>query len=377
MATTTDRFELDLLYDVQGTGTIVAGNRVNLGETRLERDERAEIVYLEIISPVTGPGVVEDLASIIPFIDGRAYLGGTNVVIKADYNGSFMPLRQSVFGHALDWSFKQLSPGNLFGRSLATFGVPRSADSLINTTIKVKETINFVQVASRPGGSNVTQNRRVRAWGYRYKGEAALRRAFGNTYASSTPVLNDPSTNRKIPIPKTPLPVTLDNFTKFAGGQDQDEPTVNPFWRWSQPSTNTTPSTDYSMSFRDGRVASDEENLDFDFDENDALLIERLGIREAANLLDLEVRINDQVRPKGRFPTRVNENSQHFGLGDPYLPFDTPLWMPIPLLDTPFLIHNEIGVVQIRDDGTAIVAPTSTINGPTIGFAGKRIKLKK
>ena len=72
-----EHFELRCLCDYFHTGAQAVNTwarptplAVN-GE--LESDERGEVIYAEIWSPVTGLGVEEELLRIIPVLDGEEY----------------------------------------------------------------------------------------------------------------------------------------------------------------------------------------------------------------------------------------------------------------------------------------------------------------
>ncbi|GAI65721.1 unnamed protein product, partial [marine sediment metagenome] len=71
-----EHYELRLLADYLGGAQAVnvwarPSPATVVGE--LQRDERAEVVFAEIWSPVTGAGVEEELKKIIPVLDGDKY----------------------------------------------------------------------------------------------------------------------------------------------------------------------------------------------------------------------------------------------------------------------------------------------------------------
>ncbi|GAI88845.1 unnamed protein product, partial [marine sediment metagenome] len=105
-----EHYEMRLLADYIHTGVQVANTWVRpsprdvVGE--LEKNERAEVVYMEITSPVTG-GAEEPLRKVVPVLDGQRY--SEYVSLSGVYSSNMAPPKRSIWG------------GNLY-----SFGKPMS-----------------------------------------------------------------------------------------------------------------------------------------------------------------------------------------------------------------------------------------------------------
>ncbi len=317
----------------------------------LERDERAEVVFAEIWSPVTGAGVEEELKKIIPVLDGEKY--GEYVSLSG--------IRSSVMAPP---------KGRIWGAKLYSFGTPMSSNPLLSTTLKYSESITLETLVGAT--TAITQPYRIRLWGYIYKvGE--LSRIFGTMLFPAQ--LVDRARNRVLTISKAAIPVNGDTWRTLPGGKDQSIPKINPLIRYAYNLKATDgKSGDYQFRYQTGNVAESEENLYFDFDSLDAILVEGLGIRPdaAGNLAKTALKIAGDYHPKGLIPTTLTNNPLHFGWADPFFPDTIPLYYAIPKLERPYLIWNEIGQVIAQDGGTTAVV----INALIAALTGIRIEMK-
>lgn len=354
-----EHYELRLLCDYLHTGAQAVNTwarptplAVN-GE--LETHERGEVVYAEIWSPVTGLGVEEELRKVILVADGEEL-------------GSYISLsgiRATVMAPPKD---------RIWAGRLVAFGTPMSNNPLLNTTVKYKHSIT-VNCQAGPTVA-ITQDYRVRLWGYVYQ-ETELPRVFGTMMFPAQ--LRDSARNRTITLSKSPIAVNGDSWLTLPGGKDQSIPKINPFVRWAYNLLATDGMQgDYQLRFDVGNVNESEENMYFSFDEKDALLIQGLGVKAAANLARTGLMIDGDYHPKGRttrvalFPTTIGINELNFGHLAPFAPVAHPYYAAIPLLSRPYLIWNEIGMVVIRDDGTAPVAANSTL----VALTGIRLEMR-
>lgn len=373
-----EHFELRLLcdafYNVATLGAQVANTwwrptpAAVFGE--LETDERAEIIYAEVLSPVSLTGD-EALKKIVIVADGQEL--GKYISLSG--------IRATVMAPPKDriWSGK-----------LYSFGTPLDVtqpvqNPLLNTTIKVKQNVTVATLAGPasavPPESPVTQNYRIRLWGKVYKKDELPR--FGQmgfpTY------LHERTRNRTLPISKSAIPVNADTWLTLPGGKDQGIPKINPFARHAQNLLATDGMQgDYQFRLQTGGVLEEQEDLYFDFDEMDALFIEGLGIKTgavpfpAANIARTGLRIDGDYHPKGPttrislFPTTVGVNQLNFGHLAPMAPVAHPYYAAIPKLPQPYMIWNEIGYVVIRDDGVGPVAANATI----VALTGIRIEMR-
>ncbi|MBA7468590.1 hypothetical protein ES707_03841 [subsurface metagenome] len=349
-----EHYELRLLADYLHTGAQAVNvwerptPRTVLGE--LERDERAEVVFAEIVSPVTGAGVEEELKKIIPVLDGEKY--GEYVSLSG--------IRSSVMAPP---------KGRIWGAKLYSFGTPMSNNPLLSTTLKYSESITVETLVGAT--TAITQSYRVRLWGYVYKVDE-LPRVFGTMVFPA--YLTERARARTITLSKAPIPVNGDTWRTLPGGKDQGIPKINPFIRYAYNLEATDgKSGDYQFRYQTGKVAESEENMYFDFDRLDAVLVEGLGIRPdaAGNLAKTALKIAGDYHPKGLIPTTLTNNPLHFGWADPFFPDTIPLYYAIPKLERPYLIWNEIGQVIAQDGGTAVI-----INALIAALSGIRIEMK-
>ncbi|MBA7646383.1 hypothetical protein ES703_54145 [subsurface metagenome] len=356
-----EHYELRVLCDFFS----VAGLAVNTWarptplavDGELEQDERGEVVYAEVWSPVTGPGVEEELHRIIPVLDGREV--GEYVSLSG--------IRATVMAPPKD---------RIWAGRLYSFGTPRSNNPLLNTTLKYRQNLTVAVLAG--AAVAITQPYRIRLWGYVYK-EAEIPAVFGTMQFPA--YLTERSRNRTLTLNKQPIPVTSDSWLTLPGGVDQAIPKVNPFIRFAYNLLATDGQQgDTQMRFQTGNVLSAEENMYWEFDERDALLIEGLGIKAdaAADLARTGLRIAGDYHPKGPttrtslFPTTLGVNQLNYGHLAPLAPIAWPVYVAIPKLDRPLLVWNEIGMVVIRDDGTAAVV----VNGVCVALTGIRIEMR-
>ena len=351
-----EHYEMRLLADYTHTGVQAANTwarptpRSILGE--LERDERAEVVYAEVVqSPVSGGGE-EPLRKIIPVLDGEKF--GSYVSLSGTLSSVMAPPKRSIWGG-----------------KLVSFGTPMSNNPLLSTTLKYSESITIECLA---GAAQITGDYRIRLWGYVYK-EAELPMVFGTMLFPAA--LIDRARRRTLTLSKAAIPVNGDSWKTLPGGKDQSIPKINPFIRFAYNLLATDgKSGDYQFRYETGNVSESDENMYFEFDALNALLIESLGIRAdaPAHLAHTGLRIAGDYHPKGLIPTTLADNPLHFGLTYPFI-FNTlpenPFFYTIPKLEKPYLIWNEIGMVVVRDDGTAVV-----INDLIACITGIRIEMK-
>jgi len=359
-----EHYEMRLLAEYHCTGGQTANTwkRPTPGDVggELERDERAEVVFAEIFPPFSAPATGEALKKIIPVLDGEKY--GEYISLSGELESLMAPPKLSIWG------------GKLY-----SFGTPRSNNPLLSTTLKYS---HHVTVECLAGATNITANYRVRLWGYVYK-EAELPTVFG-TMGGGIPgrpdlfaLLVDRARGRELPIRKATIggiPVNGDTWRTLPGGKDQSIPKINPLIRYAYNLLATDgKSGDYQFRYQTGNVAESEENLYFDLDSLDAILVEGIGIRPdaAGNLAETALKIAGDYHPKGLIPTTLTNNPLHFGWAYPFFPDTIPLYYAIPKLERAYLIWNEIGSLIVQDDGTAVV-----INALIAALTGIRIEMK-
>lgn len=367
-----EHYELRLLCDYLHTGAQAADTwarptplSVN-GE--LEQDERGEVVYAEIWSPVEPTGDDDEaLKKVIIVADGA----------ELNKYQSLSGIRETVMAPPKT----RMWAGKLF-----SFGTPRSNNPLLNTTIKYKQNITVNTLCGpakgTPPESPISQDYRIRLWGYVYK-ESEIPSVFGTMQFPA--YLIDRTRGRTLTLNKNPIPVNGATWLTLPGGKDQSIPKINSFIRYAQNAVATDGMQgDYQLRYQTGDVLESDENMYFEFDELDALLIEGLGIKSggasfpAANLARCGLKIAGDYHPKGPttrvalYPTTPGINELNFGQLFPYAPASYPFYAAVPKLDRPLLIWNEIGMVVIRDDGVGVVAADATC----VALTGIRIEMR-
>jgi len=354
-----EHYELRLLCDALHTGAQALNTwwrptpAAVFGE--LETDERAEIVYAEVWSPVTGAGVEEELRKIIILLDGEEY--GKYVSLSGIRATCMAPPKDRI------WA------GRLY-----SFGTPHNSNPLLNTTLKYKQNVTVATLCG-PAVA-ITQNYRIRLWGYVYKKDE-IPAVFGQMVFPA--YLTERARGRTVVLNKAPITVSADNWLTLPGGKDQGIPKINPFVRYAYNLLATDGQQgDYQFRLQTGGVTEEQENLYWEFDELDALLVEGLGIKAAVNLARTGLRIAGDYHPKGPttrtslFPTTPGVNELNYGHIFPFAPVDHPYYAVIPKLEKSLLIWNEIGHVVIRDDGVGPVA----INNVIVALTGIRLEMR-
>ena len=366
-----EHYELRLLADYVG-GALAANTWVRPtplavgGE--LETDERGEVVYAEIFSPVTLLGADEALKKVVIVADGQE-------VPYVHLSG----IRRNVMAPPKD---------RIWAGRLYSFGTPGSSNPLLNTTIKYKQNITVnclcgaAAVAPAPA-SPITVAYRVRLWGYVYK-TSELPNVFGTMGFPA--YVTERTRNRTLVLSKSPIVVNGDSWLTLPGGKDQSIPKLNTFVRYAYNLVATDiQQGDYQFRFGTGGVLEEDENMYWEFDDKDALIIEGLGVKAdmlgvgaPISLARTGLRIDGDYHPKGpttrtsMFPTTLGINELNYGHLAPYAPVAHPYFAAIPKLAKTLMIWNEIGMVIIRDDGTAAVA----INDACVALTGTRIELR-
>jgi len=377
-----EHYELRVLADyiqpaVQAANTWARPTPAAVGG-ELEQDERGEVVFAEIQPPVDAVFLNdEDLRKVIIVCDGHET--GQYVSLSGVRTSLMAPQKERI------WA------GRLF-----SFGTPRNSNPLLNTTLKYKQNVTVACLAgpNAAGITGATQPYRVRLWGYVYKADE-LPNVFGMMQFPA--YLVDTARKRTVTLNKAPISVTADTWLTLPGGKDQAIPKINPFARYAYNALATDGQQgDFQFRFTNGGVIDEQENLYFEYDDKDALLIEGLGVTPNndtlmppfgafPNLARTGLRIDGDYHPKGpttrqsMFPTDGLVNQLNYGrfpltmlAAFPIPPFD--VYVAIPKLDRPYLIWNEIGYVTIRDDGVAAVPADPA--GVTVAVTGIRMEMR-
>lgn len=368
-----EHFELRLLCDYLGgaqAANVWARPTPAAVFGELESNERAEIIWAEVWSPVVAGGD-EALKKIVIVADGQELgkyisLSGIQETVMAPPKDRIWAGRLYSFGTPLDVTQPVQNP-------------------ILNTTIKVRQNVTVATLAGPasviPPISPITVPYRIRLWGKVYKTDELPR--FGQMGFPA--YLTERTRNRTLVLSKSSIPINADTWLTLPGGKDQAIPKINPFVRYAQNLLATDGMQgDYQFRLQTGGVLEEQEDLYWEFDETDALFLEGLGIKTggvsfpAANIARAGLRINGDYHPKGPttrtslMPTTVGINPLNFGHIFPTAPAAHPYFVAIPKLPQPYLVWNEIGYVVIRDDGVGPVAVDNTI----VAVTGTRIEMR-
>jgi len=361
-----EHFELRCLCDAFRNAAVLGNQAINtwwrptpaavFGE--LESNERGEIVFAEVWSPVTGAGVEEELRKIIIIVDGEPR--GQYISLSGIRATCMAPPKTRIWG------------GDLY-----TFGQPLDPtkvvqDPMKNTTLKYRQNVTVATLVGPT--TQITQDYRIRLWGYVYKEDELPR--FGSMQFPY--YLTERTRQRTLWLNKDAIPITAGSWLTLPGGKDQQIPKVNPFARYAYNLLATNGlQGDYQFRFTAGAVAEEEENMYWEYDELDALFVNGLGVKAGANLARTGLRIAGNYHPKGPtdptslFPTTVGINELNYGHLFPFAPVDHPYFAAVPKLITPYLIWNEIGFPLIRDSGAVVAA-----NAVQIAMTGVRLEMR-
>ena len=345
----------------------------------LETAERGEVVFAEIQPPVDGIGINdEDLRKVVIVLDGQET--GSYIALSGVRTTNMAPPKERIWQNRL-----------------YSFGTPHNTNALLNTTLKYKQHVT-VRCLAGPNAAGITgagQQYRVRLWGYVYKTEE-LPTAFSGGVMNFLGV-SDPARRRVLPITKSPIGITGESWLTLPGGVHQSIPKIMPFARFAYNALVTDGlQGDYQFRFTGLGVLDEEENLYWEFDEKDALIVKGLGVSPSfdvlmppagvfPNLARTGLRIAGDWHPKGPdtrrslFPTDGLMNHINYGwlpvvlnVAAPIAPLD--IYAAIPKLDVPLLIWDEKGFVVVRDDGIAAVPAAPA--GVTVALTGTRIEMR-
>ena len=332
------------VFEFIHTGHLAAGNIWRATAEKLSKpDEVGEIVFAEVVSPVA-PGGAEDLVRWYPVTDGKAWDEYLNM-------SPFFPWNMTPEKRVL------LEGGNpvAFGDPIITARKAPAAEQMLRATCpKFNESL---AVHAWAGDTDVNNDFKIRLWCMIYPSEqlSAIRPL------ESMPYIGDVARQRQIPLSKSSMPVTYQTWRKLPGGTQQEGVKVYPFLRFAENHAATTPNFPYSFQVRLGNIAGDEPWKELYWELSgveDCLIIKGIGVRADApgHLYKTYMRIGGYDHPKNGIFTELGQNPLHFGHAFPIAPLDSPWFVPIPKLQTPHYIHDEIGEIVILDDGTAIVA---------------------
>jgi len=205
----------------------------------------------------------------------------------------------------------------------------------------------------------------VRIWLMRVRGESMLKRVLGNTIEQSV-TLENIEENKAMTFSKPSIPVTLSDFTKLAGGGDQNFPKIYPLITYALNKTATTVNTEYEFDYDSGKVDSEYRNLKWNYEDTEAVRITHMGLSPAANSLKTRFRIEGRDKNPW-FTTRQYENAFPMPLNQA----GAMVYQGFTKLPLPWLLWSNKGSIQHMDNGTLIAA-----DGVKMAIIGNYLKLR-
>lgn len=383
--TQSDRVTYETLYDVTITGGVAANIRAKMGEDfsrKLLSQETAEITEIEIISPlIAASGIGEALEQIVPVIDGKLYLGGDQVIIRGDLDSMYASPKPTMKGEVTTGPNQGKRSVFKLGTGLPDLaGVINREPWRIseNTSIKVRlsGTIDFEFLV---GDTAITGDFRVIAKGWKYQTKGVVEGFMRTVYGSPRTVpFVDPLTGRDFSYTIPAKAINADKFTELIGGEDQpsDQVTLKRILRWARNKVATTPNTDYSLSFDDGNVVARSNDMDFDVDQDNLLVINKIGVRPGTNHLLTKVEVNSLIMTSEETVLDAKNDliygrEETSAVGAAISVFEHK-FRELPMIQ-PITVSNETGIIKILDDGTAIAAGADFGDGSLVVMDGVQV----
>jgi len=352
---------IEYLYDFSVLGALAAGNtwmptpkqaRI-VDDATLDEDEVAELYAMEILNPNAQP------------VDG--------VWLKID---DALEVDDMIFANG-NWNELMLPPWQRTrNKQVIKFGRPASANLLDSTTLKYKKNIRPIVLA---GAGGIGNDFSIILHSYVYKpGAFNIRGIFGIMNGIVT--VFDVTRNRTLTLSRADLigkQVTPDLWDKLPGGRSQEVPKVWPLLRFGWNSAVTTINKDYKFHYPDGEVIEARQNLWWEPEDEEIIIVEALGIRPNANSHFTALRINGEYMPSSRFYTVPAHNELMFGEANSLLGWNEFFGISR-LADPQVIMASDIGIpTAYRESGGVIHQTTAAVaaNNIIAAVAGKKIEI--
>jgi len=398
------RRPIDFYFDFDTAGVAV-GEEIRTGETGygyeadgrtsvkdydLDNESVMEVEGIEIIGPNTGTERYK-LKSVRLVIDGRehdeislnelmapAYLPGTRNVCNPD----FRDYNQSDVYTPVGGNYvcTNLGKGMLAGGSIH------------NATPKIGPGQNLLVKVQIPrtaeGGQAISSGvMRVRLHTIQVRGEDKLLEVmqhYGHIANAGQPVnaswtMGDLANTSDMPIKLIEKTVPneggfgIEDWSSLPGGNEVELPYVERMITYGQNNAATTPNSWYDFTMEGSNVTSDFQQLDWNFTKRDAVKVEHMGVL-SHNYLEW-VRLWIDGAPKNveyKVTPELNQMPMPQGLYTNSRVYNGPA-----RLGRAMWVWNQHGSIQIKDNGTAIPAwSTTPIRGAMVGVWGHRYHLR-
>ena len=239
-----------------------------------------------------------------------------------------------------------------------------------------------IEIGAAPtaeGGAALTQPWTVRVWMVKVQGINKLKEALrfqsvytGQGYYDGNVMncdfdLGDIASTEKMPLRsrmtgnpiRNPVPETgtfdpLEHWSKLPGGMDQDKPKMHVYSMFAKQMAATTTNEWYQFVLHSSKVQDKYAELYWDFTKRDALKITHIGFKNPA----VGVIKNLWLKRTGR------EVPETYEVQWAKNPFPMPAFRSASAvsycgpakLAKPMLIWNEIGSIEMKDNGTSVAA---------------------
>jgi hypothetical protein len=337
-----------------------------LPQGMLDSNQLGEVAFLEIISPVDAQGNPQDLHAVTLVLDNKPV--DENIWISGRDDTNMAPRRSRVWGSNI----------YSFGKSVVQAMKEQNAGGLPAwLTATCPKFTSSVSVECTAGATAITENYRVRIWGYAYTLSylATAMPSFGGVDA----VIKDQLNSRTLPaISKGTIFGGNDwsgNWASLPAGLSQGMPSIWPMIRFAANAVATSAGQPYIYQFQNSAatpgVTEKDQNLYFNLGANEALVIRGLGIKAVANQLSAWVQTKSQAQtrhPAGGIPAGFYNNDVNFGAKQGI----SGAYDAIPRL-ADVVIWNEIAYPTTLDSGISIpssVVPVIAITALHILYSG-------
>lgn len=373
---------IDYVYDQSTEGNVVAHDTIRgsdytdiVGDDETESDEILEVFRVEMIPPTSGG----ELQS----IDALRLWDGDNYYPHIRYR-EFMLAYQ---GPDMHLTTPDLGTPALAGATDPTTGDTISpAGHIFETSVPKYGPTTTVSPALINDGNAITDSFRVRLWVIRWDGTDEeltdyIEKTYGRTTFQQDIGMSNPykGTGRQYTRAN---PVRIEpgaeggakgQFTKLAGGIDQELPKVFPWVTWSANNDPTQANKEYKFRTRNSKVVEDYQELEFDFtDRKNAAIFQYLQVNEPDHLHEGLLVLESRPDPQPNF--QLSPNAAH------QLPLLRPTDgyvserddLPVDLSEDyeVQVVWDDGGGFRVVDDGTPISA-----DDVLVGVQGRRLEL--
>lgn len=365
---------VDFVYDHGTEGDVDPYEEVKatdyteiIGDHRTDTDEVLEVFKVELVPP-TDNGQLQT-AEAIRLHDGKTYYPN-------------LRYREFMMGYKSD-SFPLSTPK--LGTPVLE-GAVNPATNVFDTAVPKFGTDTPVQPVWVNDGTAVTDSFRLRLWTIRWNGtdselQEYISQQYGTTTFQQNIGLSNPykgsngnyARDTPIRVQRSAKGGALGQFTKLAGGVDQELPKVYPWVTWSENNKATKPNKEYRFTTINDRVDEDWKRLEYDYtDRKEAALFTSLQVNQPANLQEGVMALDSRPDPQPRFQLTPNVAHQ--------FPFLRPQDGSVPDRDDvpvelgqnyePQMVYDDGGGFRVVDNGTSIAA-----GDLLVGVTGRKLEL--